>query len=185
MTLKDKINNEYFDWMFDIVCADMFAKDISYRKLLIYLHSTKFRYSIRRDSNRADDGISLRYRFALSKHYDETLDHDIYYYINEDCSIFEMMLALAIRCEEIMDDTAYGDRTRQWFWEMIVNLGLGSMTDDQFDKQYAESVIETFLNREYEPDGRGGLFTVRNCDHDLRNVEIWFQLCYYLDSIIQ
>ena len=185
MTIKDKLNNEYFDWMFDIVCADRFSKDISYRKLLMYLHNTTFRYSIKRDSNRADDGVGLRYRFAISKGYDETLDKPIHYYIAEPCSVLEMILALARRCEEnIMDDTAYGNRTGQWFWGMITNLELGSMTDDQFDKLYVEKIIERFLNREYEPNGKGGLFTIRNCDCDLRDVEIWFQLCYYLDSII-
>lgn len=180
MTIKDKLNNEYFNWMYDIACADKFPEDISYKKLLMYLHRTRFKYSIKRDSNRADDGVSLRYRFALHHDYD-----DVHYYITEPCSVLEMILALAIRCEEnIMDDTAFGDRTGQWFWGMINNLGLGSMTDDQFDKLYVEEVIERFLDREYEPNGKGGLFTVRNCDRDLRDIEIWFQLCYYLDSII-
>ena len=185
MTLNDKLSNEYFNWMYDIVCADRYSKDISYRKLLIHLHNTMFRYSIKRDSNRADDGISLRYRFAVDMGYDESLNHDIHYYIVDPCSVLEMILALAIRCEEtIMDDTAFGNRTGQWFWGMIVNLGLGSMTDDQFDRFYVNEVIERFLNREYEANGKGGLFTIKNHDCDLRDVEIWVQLCHYLDSII-
>lgn len=185
MTIKDKVSNDYFNWMYNIVCADRFSRDISYRKLLMHLHNTAFTYSIKRDSNRADDGVSLRYRFALSMGYDETLEHDIHHYITSPCSVFEMILALAIRCEEnIMDDTAFGNRTGQWFWGMIVNLGLGSMTDDQFDKLYTDEVVSRFLDREYKPNGDGGLFTIKNCDRDLRNVEIWFQLCYYLDSII-
>lgn len=180
MTIKDELNNEYFNWMCNIVCADRFPNDISYKKLLMYLHGTRFRYSIKRDSDRADDGVSLRYRFALRNGYD-----DVHYYITEPCSVLEMILALAIRCEEnIMDDTSFGDRTGQWFWGMINNLGLGAMTDDHFDKRYVEETIERFLDREYEPNGKGGLFTVKNCDRDLRNVEIWFQLCYYLDNII-
>ena len=40
------------------------------------------------------------------------------------------------------------------------------------------------MNRTYSPDGDGGLFTVRNCDRDLRNVEIWIQMCWYLDTIV-
>jgi hypothetical protein len=95
-----------------------------------------------------------------------------------------MMVFLAIRCEEtIMDDPGIGDRTRQWFWNMVINLGLGSMTDDNYDKQLVTNVLERFLNREYEPDGTGGLFVVSDRDCDLRDVEIWHQLCWYLDSI--
>ena len=94
-----------------------------------------------------------------------------------------MMLALSIRCEEIMDDPNMGDRTTQWFWSMITTLGLGSMTDDLFDKKYVKDVIKRFLDRKYEPDGTGGLFKVRNCSDDLRSIEIWVQMLWYLDNI--
>ena len=67
---------------------------------------------------------------------------------------------------------------------MINNLGLGSMRDDNYDKDYVEYVIQTFLRREYKPNGDGGLFTINHCDHDLRDVEIWYQLNWYLDSIL-
>jgi hypothetical protein len=96
-----------------------------------------------------------------------------------------MMVALAIRCEEtIMDDTMLGDRTGQWFWGMIHNLGLSPMTESKFDEEYVNYVISRLLNREYEPDGKGGLFTVKHCCHDLRTIEIWGQLSWYLDSIM-
>ena len=99
------------------------------------------------------------------------------------CTMLEMMVALAIKCEEIMDDASIGDRTGQWFWGMIHSLGLSSMSDRVFDRDYVDDVIARFLDRDYEPDGRGGLFTVRHCSHDLRTVEIWYQLSWYLDSI--
>jgi hypothetical protein len=100
------------------------------------------------------------------------------------CSVFEMMIALAIRCEEnIMDDPSKGDRTGQWFWGMITNLGLGSMMDHRFNKIFVDDTIKRFLDRDYEPDGKGGLFRIRNTNKDLRTVEIWYQLCWYLDTI--
>ena len=179
--MPDKLINEYFEWLYNLVTANRFAKSISYRNLLMFLHDTEFWCIIQRDMNRAEDGIALRRRFA-SEH------EDIYPNAREvldgPCSVLEMMVALALRCEEyIMDDALIGNRTGQWFWEMIVSLGLGSMNDNRFDEYLAEEIVARFLNREYRSDGKGGLFTIRNCVYDLRDVEIWNQLCWYLDSI--
>lgn len=181
---KDRVINEYFNWLTDIVCNRRFAKAISYRKLLVCLHNTPFRvHRIRIDENRIEDGINLRWRFACDINREDRYD-EIDDYLAGPCSILEMMIALAIRCEEtIMDDPQVGDRTGQWFWGMITSLGLGGMMDDRFDRKYVDKVIQDFLNHRYEPNGEGGLFTIRNCKSDLRKVDIWCQLCWYLDSI--
>lgn len=175
--LRDDVVNAYFEWMYDLVCGNRYAKEISFRKLLMQLHSTRFRYIIPKDANRAEDGISLRYRFAYDTGCACADSH-----LEGPCSVLEMMIAVSFKLEEIMDDPKIGDRTSQWFWMMIMNLGLGSMTDDNFDRDYVTSCIERFMKREYRPDGEGGLFVVRNCG-DLRRVEIWYQMCWYLDSI--
>lgn len=168
--------DEYFEWMFQIVCGGRYSSGYSYRELLTYLYNTEFTYLIPKDRNRAEDGVDLRYRYYYTEH--RSCEK------SGPCSVLEMILALAIRCEEtIMDDPSIGDRTGQWFWKMIVNLGLGGMTDNRFDPDYVRDVVDTFLNREYEPDGRGGLFTIRNCEYDLRDVEIWTAMLWFLDSI--
>ncbi len=179
MIFKDRVNDEYFEWLCEIVDSRRFAKQISYRKLLMHLHNIEFTWFVPHDDNRADDGVQLRRRYALVRD-----DRSLISYITGPCSVLEMMVALAIRCEEtIMDDALLGDRTGQWFWGMIHNLGLSSMTNSHFDRRYVDDVVARLLNREYEPDGRGGLFTVRNCDGDMRKVEIWCQLSWYLGSI--
>ena len=161
--------NDYFEWLCDVVCGNLYSKRVSFRELLRYLFDTEFVYSNPRDENRAEDGRSLRHRYGVDS--------------DSPCSVLEMMVALSIKCEDIMDDPSIGNRTGQWFWGMIVNLGLGSMTDELFDEEFVEDTITRFLNREYDYDGRGGLFTIENCEDDLRDVEIWIQLCWYLDSI--
>lgn len=161
--------NDYFEWLCDIVCGDLYSKRVSFRELLRYLFDTDFVYSIQRDKNRAEDGLSLRDKFGA--------DYE------GPCNILEMMVALSIKCENIMDDPQIGNRTGQWFWGMIVNLGLGSMIDERFDYEFVNDTITRFLDREYAPNGRGGLFTIEDCEDDLRDVEIWIQLCWYLDSI--
>lgn len=181
MIIKD-IKDDYFKWLYDLMCHDRGSKKISYKRLFRFLHSAEFTYTIFRDKNRAHDGIDLRYRYARSLGYDSDYFAD---YLEGPCSVLEMMIALALRCEEtIMDDPRFGDRTTQWFWGMISSLGLNGMDDSRFDHKYAYSVIERFLRRDYEPNGKGGLFTIKNCDRDLRDVEIWYQLNWYLDTII-
>ena len=178
MTFEDRVNDEYFEWLCELVDIKRFSKHISYRKLLMHLHNIEFTWFVPYDDNRADDGIQLRRRYAISQDDVELSD-----YILGPCSVLEMMIALANRCEYIMDDIAMGNRTGQWFWGMVHNLGLSPMTDDHFDKDVVDEIVRRLLNREYEPDGRGGLFTVRHCVYDLRTVEIWSQLSWYLDSV--
>ena len=173
---------DYFEWLCEIVCEQRYSSRISYTKLLTYLHDTEFRYLRPLDSNRAAHGADLRYRFALTfVPIQET--SCVTHALSGPCSVFEMMVALAMDCEEQIDDPRVGNRTSQWFWDMIVSLGLGGMRDDRFDRYYVEEVVERFLDRDYEPNGRGGLFTLRHCDRDLRDVDIWWQACWYLNSI--
>ena len=178
--INNSVNNLYFNWLRDKVHAGDYNGYVSYDRLLSKLHDTEFTYLLPMDGNRAEDGINLRYRFAYVNNMEGAEE-----YIYGNCSVLEMMVALAIRCEEdYMDDAQIGDRTAQWFWGMINNLGLGDMYDRMYDEHRVKYVIDRFLNRRYDPDGRGGLFRIRNCNDDLRAVEIWHQLCWYLDSIV-
>lgn len=179
---NDAINNEYFEWLYDIVCHNRYSDRISYRKLLMLLHNIEFIFTLPMDENRANDGEKLRDRFILSNQYGDK-EYD---YINDrPCSVLEMMVALAIRCEEdIMDDPKIGDRTGQWFWQMVNSLGIGDLYDSRFDKRAASTIIHKFMHHDYEPNGEGGLFTILDCDIDLRGVEIWDQLNWYINMLL-
>lgn len=180
MNLNDRIRGGYFNWLATQVGWQPEQSEyISFYKLLAKLHSTEFTYSHPRDENRASDGIGLRYKFGVYHRI-----KDAPYIIEGPCSVLEMMVALATKCEDtFMDDPRFGDRTSQWFWGMVSSLGLASMTDAAYDETEATYILYRFMNREYEADGRGGLFTVRRCVNDLREVEIWTQMCWYLDTI--
>ena len=176
------LNDLYFDWMLAQVRQDSTQRDQpqSFHRLLVHLHQTIFKWSIPKDKNRAEDGRSLRRRFAI----DQGIEGQEIHLVGP-CSVLEMMIALAFKCEEdFMDDPAYGNRTSQWFWNMIVSLGLGGMTDKNFEYHRVNDIVQRFLDRDYESNGKGGLFTIRRCDRDLRDAEIWHQLCWYVDSIL-
>lgn len=180
MRIEDKVKSDYFEWMYSLMCDGRFAKSITYRRLFTFLNDIEFVYFIPHDENRATDGVALRYRYCLLHDCE-----DLEYCIDGPCSILEMMVALAVRCEErIMSDPEKGDRTAQWFWSMMASLGLSGMNDHNFDERIANKIVMRFLNREYDPDGKGGLFTIKGWNRDAREAEIWYQLMAYLNTLV-
>lgn len=175
---KMRIQNEYLNWMTDLIFD---RKHIDYSKLLEYLNGLEFQYILPMDGNRAEDGINLRYRFGYEHSYPDAMIAS--YLDDRPCSVLEMLIALSHRCEEqIMNDPEIGDRTSQWFWDMINSLGLDSMDNANFDDKYIDNVIFRFMDRKYEKNGKGGLFTIEDCRYDMRSVEIWYQMNWYIDK---
>lgn len=184
MTRADTLREKYFRWMCDLVIGDQqYSRNLSYEKLMRHLDSVPFRWIIPMDENRARRGINLRYDFGYENHYsDKTIERllDI-----RECSVLEMMIALARACEDrIMSDYTIGDRTGQWFWNMVVSLGLGSMSDSRYDEREVDYILDRFLSRSYQANGKGGLFTIEDFPYDLRGIDIWYQMMWYIDSIL-
>lgn len=178
---EHELNKKYFEWMMSLVSSDEYFRASSYRKLLYRLYDIEFTYTIPMDANRASDGVDLRYEFGLDLGYDEPV---IAAYLDtKPCSVLEMMVALASRCEtHIMSDLEIGDRTGLWFNNMLISLGLDDQTNAYFDQGFVDFKIGRFLNRQYSRDGRGGLYILKNSPRDLRNVEIWHQMNWYLNE---
>ena len=176
---QETLSNEYFDWMYSRVCGE----DLSYTKLLKRLHETVFTYTILMDDNRASDGVNVRYQFAYENDYHPAMIAE--YIDNKPCSVLEMMVSLANRCEDIMANDEFGNRTKQWFMSMIYSLGLKRMTDSMYDETFVDRAITRLLNRNYKSNGEGGLFTVERPRRDMRLVEIWYQMCWYLDEVLE
>ena len=181
---RDELKNLYFEWMRQLVCNDRYSKRLSYRKLLTLLYDTPFIYTIPMDENRADDGVELRYRFGFENSYDSRLIADIL--DDRPCSLLEMMVALSTRCEEhIMNDSEIGNRTGKWFWNMIKNLDLNNMTDSNFNERIVKEAIHNFTEHNYQKNGQGGLFKVQHYRQDMRLTDIWYQMCWYLDEVLE
>lgn len=170
----------YFLYLYNFVSPINDDGDISWYKLLKKLFLTPFKLQMSMDENRIEDGLTLRKKITELAGVNINILE-----CNYPVSILEVMLALAIRCEEsIMEDPAYGDRTRQWFWDMIKNLGLGSMYDIKYDENEVSEILSKFLSRQYSKDGSGGLFTIKEKNIDMTKIEIWEQLCRYLNQVI-
>lgn len=170
--IRGKIEDEYFEWIYRL----LFKSDNSYKFLLTSLYNIPFEYTIPMDGNREADGINLRYRFGREKGYED-------YVITQDldiciCSVLEMMTALCIRMEEIME-CDNRNRTGEWFMEMLCSLGLKEQTNNRFDEKKVNRIISRFLQQKYEKNGKGGLFTVKKlCD--MRQTELWYQAQFWM-----
>lgn len=179
--MSNRIEDDYFEWMYDMMCGDI--TDQSYREIFEYLNLVEFVSVIPMDENRAEDGINLRYRYAYEN--DLPSFKIMEAFGGKPCSVLEMMIALSIRCEEsIMQNSVYGDRTSEWFWEMMHSLGLENTDDECFNALEAGHIIYIFINRRYKKNGEGGLFTIHDPRKDMRTVEIWYQMCFYLDELV-
>lgn len=182
---NDILAEDYYIWLLHFV-EDSEYKTCDYTKLLNKLWNTEFYSILNYDDNRIADGLDLRNEFA-----DLEVIH-IYYLADnlpEYCTVLEMMIALAKRLEnDILYDEKYGDRTSKWFWMMVENLGLADSYDGYFREYYVQSVLERFLERQYKPNGKGGLFVVNSGQKsgqiDMRGTEIWYQAQYFLDEIL-
>ena len=97
-------------------------------------------------------------------------------------------VALAMRMEDqLLDEEHDYDRTSEWFWMMIKNLGLDIYDDENYNQYDSNKIISdtvTRLNeRTYRRNGTGGLFPlIGKVSKDQRKLEIWYQMMSYLDQ---
>lgn len=172
--------DDYLYWLTNEIALD--GREKEQRMLLSRLFCTEFIWPERipGDSNRAKDGYMLRQKFENEF---DIRDPEWDKFMPPFCSVLEMLIALAQRCEDsILYDPDYGDRSPEWFWMMIDNCGLGApeFTDSRFNHAKFDRILNDILHRRYDSDGYGGFFPMRHPDNDMRDVELWYQLNNYV-----
>lgn len=129
--------NRYYIWLIDQIDFDSHS---DYSKLLEYLHNKNYIWVNPMDENRMDDGLALRGIF------EDCTDFQDYSSLVRPCSVLEMLIAFASRIHVDVMDMAYS--VAYWFWIMLDNLGLGKCTDDNFDVEMVEKVLNKWLKHE-------------------------------------
>jgi hypothetical protein len=177
---KSAAKQEYFHWLCDLIHAE--GGSASYILLAKDLHSIPFTWTIPNDDNRAGDGLVLRERYEVKNPFANVQGLDM-----GACSVLEMLIALAGRMDfELSDPNSDKDYTVKCFWEMIDNLGLMPYSDDVYvsigGPFNVDTIVTSFLKREYNDDGDGGLFPLKRPSTNQREVEIWYQMQKYLEE---
>lgn len=169
--MSEPIDSLYLDWLH----AKVLLHDqpfYNYEQMIKGLHDVEYIWLVAKDDNRAQDGLDLRMEFLR----DLNLEIDDVWY-TQGCSVLEMLIGLSRRA-----NFQTGDDTRDWFWDLISNLGLAYLHDDSFVMDDFLEIVNTFVWRTYHYDGQGGLFPLDHPAKDQREVQIWEQLFAYLDD---
>ena len=168
------MDDRYFEWLLKKVTNNL--KTFKYWKLSEWLFNEPFVWSIRNDENRAVDGLGLRREYISTG---QTLSRNI---ADRPCSILEMLIALSIRCDQdiLGDPDVY--KGGKLFWIMIDNLGLDVYDDQWFKEDDVADIIDIWLSRRFDTRGNGSIFPCQKPCQNHRKVEIWVQMCDYLNE---
>lgn len=184
----NRIEVIYLPWLLKFVADERLME--RYKHLFHKLYSTPFNHRNMKehDFDRSMDGKNLRWRFERTHEHDISHISAVEFMEFEDkpCSMLEMLVALSLRIEEsLTSDTRQGDRTGQWFWEMLTNLGIGYMSDIKYDEGTYRRCINAFHDYSYSSDGKGCLFRARDKSvEDMKKLDIWYQMCAHINEVL-
>lgn len=169
------LDEQYLTWLYSRV-SPLRLKNPSrtHWGLLRQMYKTQFIWWIPNDDNRMEDGRELRREF-LEEEGITNVDRN---WLDLGCSMLEMLIALSRRLAFEVDG-----ESRAWFWHLVEVIELYKFNDKKYNEE-AQRIIDETLDRiiwrNYEPDGKGGLFPLRNPSNDQRKVELWYQASAYL-----
>lgn len=166
-----------------------------YQKLVHLLWNTPFEGKlIGLDENWIANGLFLR------GYYERQTGHDLGIFKDYSCTVMEVLIAISMRIEEYI---GY-ESVNETLWELLKNLGLDKFGDKKnklssekdekndgfdtfetnFDKKRVLVILQTWMKRRYESNGKGGLFPLKSTKRDQKQVEMWSQLNeYYHEKI--
>lgn len=166
----------YFTWLYSQVgSVRLRQRSRTYWCLLRLLYTKEFVWFVPNDDNRVEEGRNLRYEFLEDI---DTHPREAGPWLDLGCSMLEMLIGLSRRLAFETDS-----QPREWFWEMMDNVGLRKYNDANFHERHEDEideVLERIIWRQYEPTGQGGLFPLEHAQENQREVELWYQLNAYL-----
>ena len=184
-----RLEEQYFGWLITKIANERVYP--RYKRLFKTLYSTRFRYEQMKpfDIERAKDGKSMRYLFErkMDDYLHDVSGREFIEFEESPINMLEMIVALAVRIEDsMMGSESEGDRTSQWFWEMISNLGIGAMSDIQFNQNEYDRCMTNFFNYSYDPNGKGCMFRSEKFTiFQMSEKDIWYQMQAHLNDVVK
>lgn len=181
-----EIREDYFLYLCSLVQVGYNQDANNYVNLLRRLYLTSFFWSVPGDLNRSEDGKNLRDGYFVRS------DWVDYTAINGPCNFLEFLIALSSRIDrdianQLLDNNH--DRTIDWFWMIIENLGFLSCPDEKWTVEIGNFVsdkLNYIMTRQFDDNGIGGMFPLKEYNYipdsnkkSQKCVEFWAQANYY------
>lgn len=172
----DLTHREYYlRWLDHQLTSESSQPTRGYSDLVQVMFDTPFAWSVPMDDNRMADAMELRSEFAEG--------HGVPRMVMEElgpCSFIEVLIGLSRRMSFIA-----GGSSPRWAWQLLVNLRLERMWDrlSRSKMQQVLHILETVIQRTYEPNGVGGFFPLAWPDRDQTQVELWYQMNSYVEEM--
>lgn len=163
--------NGYLLWVASFVSSE--DEMNSYSDLFAMLNSFCFVALIHHDEDRILDAEEMRREFVSE------LPNEVAEFPSGP-SVMEVLVALARRLDNVVGYES--SSPARWFWWMIDSLGMANFKNGTFKQSDGLTILYNFVMRKFEPDGRGSTCYFP-CGKDLRDVDIWYQWMYYLNSL--
>lgn len=179
----------YFEYLCDLVDIHPGSYKEDYSLLAYQLYSKEYYYLLPLDENRASDGKNLRIIFKDKCASEERVSDDLIvrYEANtcpsqdEPARVLEVLIALAQRCDrDILYDNNLGDRTSDWFWMFLNNIGLDIFKNGKMDEPAVDYILNTWLDRDIGYNGENGLFPLSDAETNQKEVDLWYQMMTFL-----
>ena len=143
------------------------------------LHNIPFTYILERDDNREEDGCDLRNEYNIPSEFSVEMEEAFFAHW---CSVFEMLIGLAIRVDDEFIGDPADEHPEDFFIEMLENLGLTKFVGRRYREQDVIKIVQRWLDRQFDKDGRGSPFPVHHDHRDQRKIEIWDQMNSYISE---
>lgn len=165
------IQLEYEKWLIKKINN----KKDNYNLLLHELNIIPFEVAMERDLNRIDDAFNIRDTFF----YEQGINGN---FVVEYISVLEVLIALSVRIDNEYVGNPGDPHPEIIFWDLMHNLNLEKYDNSHFNKREIYNNIYIWMHREFDFDGSGSIFPLRNPLNDQRHEEIWSQMTAYLSE---
>lgn len=173
----EHVAETYLGWLINQVGAEHNHR--LYGNLLKALHEKEFISLVDFDQNRIQDCFDLRPQCFRELH--QMPFSDLERAIGP-ASFLELIVVMGRK----LAFTTEEDDPQMWSWYLLQTLGLNKFWGHlgHTKLRRIDTIVDDVIWRQYEPDGRGGLFPLSNPMSDQRDVELWYQMAAYVNEML-